>query len=128
MALRLAEGQHHICRGARMAEIRPVFYVSDGTGITAETVGHSLLTQFTGFSFVTDRMSFVDDADKAHDAAARIKAAGEHYKVRPIVVSSCVDSSLGLILEDRKSTRLNSSHVKISYAVFCLKKKKKNVY
>src|SRR5690606_41611497 len=29
-------------------------------------------------------------------------------------------------LRDRKSTRLNSSHVKISYAVFCLKKKKKN--
>src|SRR5690554_7106507 len=29
------------------------------------------------------------------------------------------------ILEDRKSTRLNSSHVRISYAVFCLKKKKK---
>src|SRR5690606_42136459 len=29
------------------------------------------------------------------------------------------------ICEDRKSTRLNSSHVKISYAVFCLKKKKK---
>src|SRR5690606_42125276 len=28
--------------------------------------------------------------------------------------------------QDRKSTRLNSSHVKISYAVFCLKKKKKN--
>src|SRR5690606_42007146 len=30
--------------------------------------------------------------------------------------------------QDRKSTRLNSSHVKISYAVFCLKKKKKNKY
>src|SRR5690554_6965419 len=29
-------------------------------------------------------------------------------------------------LSDRKSTRLNSSHVRISYAVFCLKKKKKN--
>src|SRR3989442_5251359 len=29
-------------------------------------------------------------------------------------------------LVDRKSTRLNSSHVRISYAVFCLKKKKKN--
>src|SRR5690554_7008923 len=28
-------------------------------------------------------------------------------------------------IEDRKSTRLNSSHVRISYAVFCLKKKKK---
>src|SRR5207302_2522003 len=32
---------------------------------------------------------------------------------------------LNLWLADRKSTRLNSSHVKISYAVFCLKKKKK---
>src|SRR5438067_6504145 len=30
--------------------------------------------------------------------------------------------------EDRKSTRLNSSHVSISYAVFCLKKKKKKLY
>src|SRR5688500_19347190 len=30
-------------------------------------------------------------------------------------------------LEDRKSTRLNSSHLVISYAVFCLKKKNKNV-
>src|SRR5690606_2696865 len=33
----------------------------------------------------------------------------------------CAEAELG----DRKSTRLNSSHVKISYAVFCLKKKKK---
>src|SRR5437870_10112891 len=32
----------------------------------------------------------------------------------------------GTIHSDRKSTRLNSSHVAISYAVFCLKKKKKN--
>src|SRR5258705_5669271 len=30
--------------------------------------------------------------------------------------------------QDRKSTRLNSSHLGISYAVFCLKKKKKNKY
>src|SRR5690606_41959288 len=33
---------------------------------------------------------------------------------------------VGHAWQDRKSTRLNSSHVKISYAVFCLKKKKKN--
>src|SRR3712207_7761910 len=34
----------------------------------------------------------------------------------------------GLFKRDRKSTRLNSSHANISYAVFCLKKKKKNIY
>src|SRR5690242_21699685 len=33
----------------------------------------------------------------------------------------------GMFYEDRKSTRLNSSHMSISYAVFCLKKKKKDV-
>src|SRR5690606_41611893 len=37
----------------------------------------------------------------------------------------CARRVPGCVLEDRKSTRLNSSHVKISYAVFCLKKKKK---
>src|SRR5690606_1338562 len=37
---------------------------------------------------------------------------------------NCVALGAGRNLRDRKSTRLNSSHVKISYAVFCLKKKK----
>src|SRR5690554_7573646 len=36
-----------------------------------------------------------------------------------------MDKIVYLITKDRKSTRLNSSHVRISYAVFCLKKKKK---
>src|SRR5215813_9335723 len=39
------------------------------------------------------------------------------------VVGSSVS---GVLAQDRKSTRLNSSHVRISYAVFCLKKKKKH--
>src|SRR5690606_40926324 len=36
------------------------------------------------------------------------------------------EAYLSFLREDRKSTRLNSSHVKISYAVFCLKKKRRN--
>src|SRR5690554_5160552 len=36
----------------------------------------------------------------------------------------CANAVCGEVGEDRKSTRLNSSHVRISYAVFCLKKKK----
>src|SRR5690606_40165836 len=41
-------------------------------------------------------------------------------------LKSSIGQRLGYLLlaQDRKSTRLNSSHVKISYAVFCLKKKK----
>src|SRR5690606_41422167 len=39
-------------------------------------------------------------------------------------VGQAVTALVGTLIADRKSTRLNSSHVKISYAVFCLKKKK----
>ena len=60
-----------------MEAARPVFYVSDGTGITAETIGHSLLTQFSGLRFATDRLPFVDSADKAREAA---KAMAEAQK------------------------------------------------
>src|SRR3712207_3982562 len=43
-----------------------------------------------------------------------------------VVDFSYKSEDLGLVSKDRKSTRLNSSHANISYAVFCLKKKKKN--
>src|SRR5699024_11348559 len=39
-------------------------------------------------------------------------------------IASIMDEIAGKVQLDRKSTRLNSSHVSISYAVFCLKKKK----
>src|SRR5688572_29381844 len=39
-----------------------------------------------------------------------------------------IDRRAGILLRDRKSTRLNSSHSQISYAVFCLKKKTKNQF
>src|SRR5690606_40501426 len=42
-----------------------------------------------------------------------------------VLVEAAQGVLLSLFSSDRKSTRLNSSHVKISYAVFCLKKKKK---
>src|SRR5690606_41514915 len=52
--------------------------------------------------------------------------AGPHLKAR---MSPPVDNRThpARKMADRKSTRLNSSHVKISYAVFCLKKKKNNI-
>src|SRR5690606_39458570 len=46
------------------------------------------------------------------------------YKENEIASNDFIVRNLINCVEDRKSTRLNSSHVKISYAVFCLKKKK----
>src|SRR5207249_8941548 len=49
---------------------------------------------------------------------------GNVERLRQYVRSGLFDALLVRPLRDRKSTRLNSSHVSISYAVFCLKKKK----
>src|SRR2546427_6955541 len=53
------------------------------------------------------------------------------YRVRVVTVELPAlrehKEDIPLLAEDRKSTRLNSSHSQISYAVFCLKKKKKHV-
>src|SRR5690606_39423734 len=54
-----------------------------------------------------------------------------HVKAKPVIYTDLfynriiIERCRSLSEKDRKSTRLNSSHVKISYAVFCLKKKKK---
>lgn len=90
-----------------MDTARPVFYVSDGTGITAETIGHSLLTQFSGLRFSTERIPFVDSPEKAHAAANRVKAAGEAAGVRPILINSCVDDGLIRILAESEALMLD---------------------
>ena len=51
---------------------RSVFIVSDGTGITAEILGHSLLSQFPDITFHTTALPFVDSDDKIIDAVRQI--------------------------------------------------------
>lgn len=73
-----------------MTQRRTVFFVSDGTGITAETLGHSLMSQFEGISFNQVRMPFIDTADKANDCLCRIAETARIDGARPIVVSTLV--------------------------------------
>ncbi|KAF1709764.1 phosphoenolpyruvate synthase regulatory protein [Pseudoxanthomonas kalamensis DSM 18571] len=90
-----------------MSSIRPVFYVSDGTGITVETIGHSMLTQFTGFSFVTGRIAFVDSPAAAEEAVRRIREAGEQHQARPIVFHSIVDPVIAATVADSGALTLD---------------------
>src|SRR5438445_9701659 len=61
----------------------------------------------------------------------RIVAAARKLDYRPNFFARSLRKqrtfTIGVIAQDRKSTRLNSSHANISYAVFCLKKKKKKI-
>jgi regulator of PEP synthase PpsR (kinase-PPPase family) len=70
---------------------RTVFFISDGTAITTETVGHSLLTQFPGITFRQYRIPFVDNPEKARDAVARIDRACAEDGAPAIVFISIID-------------------------------------
>lgn len=75
-----------------MTQRRTVFFVSDGTGITAQMLGHSLLTQFEGVEFAQVTLPFVDSAEKAEDCLARITA--EAANGQPIVFSTLVNQDV----------------------------------
>ena len=77
--------------GLAATQIRTVFFVSDGTAITAETFGHSLLAQFEGVSFKQLRMPFIDTMDKAADVIEWINLVAREDGLRPIVFSTLVD-------------------------------------
>ena len=77
-----------------MAQRRTVFFLSDGTGITAQMLGHSLLTQFEGVEFNQITLPFVDSAEKAEECLARIEAESAGGNGRPIVFSTLVNQDV----------------------------------
>lgn len=83
---------------------RTVFFVSDGTGITAETFGHSVLTQFD-LRFRQIRLPFIDTMDKAYDAARKINEAFTADGQRPIIFSTLVKNDLSAVI--RKSSGMH---------------------
>ena len=81
-----------------MAQKRTAFFVSDRTGITAEMLGHSLLTQFDEEPFHEVTLPFVDSVEKAHEAVARINAQLAHDGTRPIVISTLARTEIAQVV------------------------------
>src|SRR6202047_3723977 len=73
---------------------RTVFFVSDQTGITAETMGHSLMTQFDGIEFRQVTVPFIATVDKAIEAVRKIDLVGAQEGVRPIIFSTLVQEDV----------------------------------
>lgn len=73
---------------------RSVFFVSDRTGITAETLGHTLLTQFEHVEFDRINCPFTDSAEKVAAVVEQINRAAALGGGRPLVFSSLVDPAL----------------------------------
>lgn len=78
---------------------RTVFYLSDRTGITAEVLGKTLLTQFPGIEFRKRAIPFIDTIEKAKAALEEINHTARHEEQRPIVISTLIDDNLRLAVE-----------------------------
>lgn len=91
----------------RTMDERAVFFLSDQTGVTAETLGHSLLVQFDGQSFRQVTLPFIDTEDKAREAVEKIAAATANDDQRPVIFSTIVRESLRSIIRTAEGLHLD---------------------
>ena len=79
---------------------RTVFFVSESTGITAEAVGQSLLSQFCGVEFERIYLPFVNTEFKARKLLKQFLEIREKEGVRPIVFATMADCEISKILRE----------------------------
>jgi len=80
-----------------------VFFVSDGTGITAQMLGHSLLTQFEGVDFKQITLPFVDSIEKAEECLARIERESANGGGQAVVFSTLVNQDVRQVVRRAKA-------------------------
>ena len=84
-----------------MPNRRTVFFISDRTGITAEMLGNSLLSQFEEFEFQRLTIPFVDSVEKIDGVIEQINETAAREAQQPIVFSSIVDEAMSATLRRR---------------------------
>ncbi|MGI8739384.1 MAG: posphoenolpyruvate synthetase regulatory kinase/phosphorylase PpsR [Gammaproteobacteria bacterium] len=90
--------------------MRSVFFLSNRTAITAETLGHSLLAQFEGMEFREFTIPYVDSREKAASVAEQIDRAADQDGRRPIVFSTLADPELRSLVVNSKGLILDLFH------------------
>lgn len=78
----------------KCAPCRQIFIVSDGTAITAETLAHSIMTQFPDLDYHQTRIPFVNTVEKALETAQRINQVEKEEGLRPIIFTTFVDPDI----------------------------------
>lgn len=81
-----------------MPHRRSAFFISDRTGITAESLGHTLLTQFDTQEFNRETVPFIDTVEKAQAVAAHIQEVANNDHLKPLVFTSIVNPEVRRIL------------------------------
>lgn len=86
---------------------RSVFFVSDGTAITAETLGHSLLAQFPDVDFDIHIAPYIDSEESALDVVQRINQCASRDEGLPLVFDTLVDPVVRDIINTAQAINLD---------------------
>lgn len=85
---------------------RPVFIISDSTGITAQTLAQSILSQFENVSFTTTVIPYVDTLEKAEHTVERINRSDSNDET-PIIFDTVIDPQLSNVLANARGKRFD---------------------
>ncbi|MEE9451572.1 MAG: pyruvate, water dikinase regulatory protein [Gammaproteobacteria bacterium] len=77
---------------------REIFFISDSTGITAETLGHSLITQFEKIEFETTTIPYIDTKEKAQQAVQQINKVYQQNQQKPLIFATLVNPKIHEII------------------------------
>lgn len=91
----------------KTAAKRSVFFVSDGTAITAETLGHSLLAQFPTVEFEIHINPYVDSEERAHEVVKQINQCARRDGVPPLVFDTLVDPAVRDVISSASAINLD---------------------
>ncbi len=81
-----------------MTQKRTAFFISDGTGITSETVGMSLLARFDTITFDRFTMPYIDSVEKAEEACLKINAASDQDGHKAIIFDTIVNEEIRRVI------------------------------
>ncbi len=93
-----------------MSISKTIFFISDGTGITAANVGHSLLTQFPDVQLIKQFRPFIDSLEKARAIVAEINSIYEKTGEKPVLFTTIVDDTLRNEIHQSQAVMLDFFH------------------
>lgn len=86
---------------------RTIFFVSDGTGITAETLGLTLLSQFENIDFEKNTIPYVNTVEKAQDVIKEINSVYEREQLKPVVFATLVNHDIHQLIKTSNAVFLD---------------------
>ena len=86
---------------------RIAYFISDGTGITAETLGNALLAQFDKIEFSRDTLPYIDSIEKANSAVEKINLAAVESGMPAIVFDTIIDKNIRAIIDTANAFKVD---------------------